>query len=359
MIDTISLFARPKNFTVQPKAELTVAQNSYDSKLQSERRAVNPAAVPLAMSNKLFSQGGQPISGRKAFANVDGIRYDIMWHGLYVAFEVPKLLHQTAITPLDYDDLKKVPELLYNKMDAFGVDADPDKMEIVRLHFARNGVMNRSVPAYFPVISQSRGRRLNDKKQYGGTYIAIGNKSREVVAYNKFTWALENRGPDIQHPTGCPCEFCAVRPDTLRIETRFLKGASVKTHAADFKAFPDLVDKYDDMQIVYKQQLRDLVFGSELLDLDHVDEYTANQRMFIDKGFDTWLSASGVEKKVAALGGWDKLIKFVKMNSTNRSASDRGLKQLRELSELDRCNNNQAGTWADLSEELQQKFLDE
>lgn len=113
---------------------------------------------------------------------------------LYIEFSAPKLLFGNNLEELSQEDIPRLFEILQITLEKMGVSisiTELSKARVVKVHFGKNIILPSNI---FPsiLIDKLRGTNWNNRfsgliRDYNnnGSSLRIGNKSREIIIYDK------------------------------------------------------------------------------------------------------------------------------------------------------------------------------
>ncbi len=189
--------------------------------------------------------------------------YNFSPNGLLVTFNPSKIHHPYNLVSIQDEGYKEAISAVKKEMKDIGVDADFDKMKIVRGDIAGQDEMSRPVHQYNAAFNFCKMKRARNQRQYEGGYL-FGNSQKQSIFYDKGL-ELENQGVGLMYG----------EKHLMRGEIRLLKP---KSFASLFKL--DTLDQFNllspgEIENYYKTFLNRNLFinqyqGEQLcLDLDN------------------------------------------------------------------------------------------
>ncbi|MBN1331362.1 hypothetical protein JW978_00565 [Candidatus Dojkabacteria bacterium] len=172
MIDTITLRLDEKKFKINNKSKFSIIRkgNGYYDRIHEATKSKD-----YFPSLRIRSRG-----------------YSKEY--LYIEFSAPKLLFGNNLEELSQNDIQKLFEVLQktlDKMDVYIPLNELNKAKVVKVHFGKNVILPSNI---FPsmIIDKLRGTNWSNRfsgliRDYNnnGSSLRIGNKSREIIIYDK------------------------------------------------------------------------------------------------------------------------------------------------------------------------------
>jgi hypothetical protein len=242
MVDTLAI--RLNEVALLPGADLTIEQGRINNRTGEVNEAV------------LYSDTqGKKLIGAKAYHNANNFNLTLDNFGWKLQTSLPKFINgYLNYKPVTQSEASKGISELQSKLEnEVGIISDLSKARPMRIDLFKNAELNNSPAFYFPMLSNlPAGRRLK-MRDYGDT-VLFHNTQREMCFYDKIQEIrIKNDKIDMrQFPT-----------NIMRGEIRLLRGRVIQKDTC-INSVAGLLDKWNELPIAYKQDIKGMVFNRQI-----------------------------------------------------------------------------------------------
>lgn len=245
MIDTT--WIQLNGFSVRPDHGLTIQPASF-----------TPSTGEMHGDFELWR--GQ--SGKCAYHNEPGkYQFDIS-HTFgktraKIQLSFPRYGRVDNFQPLTKGEVRDVVKSLQRDMNEIGVACNVEDGLLSRVDAFRNLRTSEKFDTYMPILSMLEGKRMRDRKQFGGEGITWASTVGQLCCYDKVQEMKENRH-DITPFKGM---------NIARFELRALKHKKIE-QVFGWQTLFDLASDYDSAQAIYRKEMREGIFKYDVDDLE-------------------------------------------------------------------------------------------
>ncbi len=171
--------------------------------------------------------------------------------GIFLQTSLPRLLNETNLKTLSFDDQKTALKVLEQKLKTYGIKTNIDNSILSRVDTFTN--LKTDLPFYsyanlFSILEMSRMKSIG----YGNESFLWKNGNQELMIYDKIL-EMKSKRPELKFSPG---------KNIMRIENRLLKKRKVLPfiYSTELKTVDDLYKNYDELKYFHSYEIKNRIF---------------------------------------------------------------------------------------------------
>lgn len=171
--------------------------------------------------------------------------------GIFIQTSLPRLLSETNLKTLSFDEQKKALKILESELRTYGIKTNIFNANLSRVDTFTN--LKTDFPFYsysnlFSILELSRMKSIG----YANESFLWKNGNQQLAVYDKIL-EMKIKNPDLKFSPG---------KNIMRVENRLLKKRSITPfiYSTELKTVNDLYNNYDELKYFHSQSVKNKIF---------------------------------------------------------------------------------------------------
>jgi hypothetical protein len=224
--------------------------------------------------------------------------------GIFISTSLPRLLSETNLKTLSYDEQQAALKILENRLKKFGIKTNINNALLSRVDTFTNISTEHIFYTYSNLLSLMECSRMKSVG-YGNESFLWKNGNQELMIYDKVK-EMRDKKPDIK-----------IRFDKniMRFENRLLKRRKILS-SIKFETVGELYKNYDGLKQFHKREIEKKIFKYSIEDIDYKTTNNVESLMrfcrnqFGKHWFESFFKMKGMEQIIKIMDV-DKLLLLV------------------------------------------------